>query len=56
MALEAPDDKTCIKCQYLCLWEHECVHPCSKKCYQYVYDDEKACEWFEPEVINGKKR
>ena len=31
------------------------MHPCSKKCYKYVYDDEKACEWFEPEVITKVK-
>lgn len=42
------ENKKCLSCAYLCLWEHDCTNISSERFARWV-DNEDSCEFWEGE-------
>jgi hypothetical protein len=45
----------CMYCGYWSLWGNECVHPKSKRLFKYTPALTKACELFEPDMVDEEE-
>lgn len=43
-------NKRCVDCSFWSMWENICMHPNSKRLFEYVSGDTKACKLFKSEI------